>query len=142
MKFVDKDTIVIDDIFPMYFKLNILRKEYAKLSLKENIRLTNLHIGGWGNGYVGLPFWHPWYKLGYDDIPVDVHGGLTFSNLDEETDLWIIGFDTNHGGDNMENRSFMWIEEETHRLQSQCLKPKKVQRIIKLNKLKNYSKKD
>ena len=137
MIFVDDDTIVIDDIFPMYFKHNILRKEYAKLFKEKNIRLTNhLYTGGWGNGYVGLPFWHPWYKMHYDKIPVDVHGGLTFSNLDDESDLWIIGFDTNHGGDNTVNRSFMWVEEETHRLQSQCLKPKRVQRIIKLNKLK------
>jgi|SRR3972149_5302496 len=32
-------------------------------------------------GYVGVPPSHPMYHKEYDDINVDVHGGLTFSHL-------------------------------------------------------------
>lgn len=45
------------------------------------------------NGYVRIPEGHPWHGLGYDDIDVEVHGGLTYAN-----DGWV-GFDTLHGGD-------------------------------------------
>jgi len=31
------------------------------------------------NGYVALPKGHPCYGKGYDNIDVEVHGGLTFS---------------------------------------------------------------
>lgn len=34
-------------------------------------------MGAWC-GYVGLPAGHPWREMGNDDIPVDVHGGLTY----------------------------------------------------------------
>jgi hypothetical protein len=33
----------------------------------------------------------------YDDINVDVHGGLTYSR--EEEELWVIGFDCAHSMD-------------------------------------------
>lgn len=45
------------------------------------------------NGYVQLPTGHPWQGLGYDEMPVEVHGGLTF-----QSGRWI-GFDTAHAGD-------------------------------------------
>lgn len=55
---------------------------------------------GWGNGYIGLPKDHPWYGKHYDDIDVDVHGGLTYSEdhkpKHEPDGLWWIGFDTGH----------------------------------------------
>jgi len=51
------------------------------------------------NGYIYLPPIHPWYKKHYDDIDVEVHGGLTYSNIDNESGYWCIGFDTNHAGD-------------------------------------------
>ena len=67
---------------------------------------------GWGNGYVKIPKEHPWYGEDYDYLQdVDVHGRLTYSDgchvgfgiiSQEEEDnktYWIIGFDTNHSGD-------------------------------------------
>lgn len=54
-------------------------------------------------GYVGLPEGHKWFGKGYDDIDVDVHGGLTYArnylHKQPETDLWWIGFDCAHLGD-------------------------------------------
>jgi hypothetical protein len=54
-------------------------------------------------GYVGLPKKHKYYNKGYDDIPVEVHGGLTFSEdtlqRQPEKNLWWIGFDCAHSGD-------------------------------------------
>ena len=45
------------------------------------------------NGYVQLPDGHPWRGLDYDNIDVEVHGGLTYASGD-----WI-GFDCLHCGD-------------------------------------------
>jgi hypothetical protein len=70
-------------------------------------------LGSWC-GYVGLPPGHPWYGLGYDDIPAQAHGGLTYSapcDGDPESGichvpapgapehLYWIGFDCAHTGD-------------------------------------------
>jgi hypothetical protein len=38
-------------------------------------------MGGWGNGYVVIPEGHKYHGVDYNDIPVDVHYGLTFSQL-------------------------------------------------------------
>jgi hypothetical protein len=52
--------------------------------------------GNW-NGYVILPKNHQYDGENYDNIPVNVHGGLTYSN--QELSGWVIGFDTAHVGD-------------------------------------------
>lgn len=84
-------------------------------------KITWLHESfiphGWGNGYVGVTEGHPWFRKHYDDIEVDIHGGLTFSEFkppvcfDEliqndpeeinphDTNIWWVGFDTAHFGD-------------------------------------------
>ena len=64
------------------------------------------------NGYVSVPPEHPFFCIHYSECPrgcdetycdhtpeslIDVHGGITFSNLGE--DCWWFGFDTAHHGD-------------------------------------------
>ena len=67
---------------------------------------------GYGNCYVALPKGHKYFGIDYNAIPVDVHGGLTFSHLGNELgnkyperfrnkNFWIVGFDTCHYGDNL-----------------------------------------
>jgi hypothetical protein len=46
------------------------------------------------NGYVKIPAGHHWHGLDYDDIGVDVHGGLTYGSENG----WV-GFDCLHCGD-------------------------------------------
>ena len=79
--------------------------------------LVRNQMGVWC-GYVGLPFDHPWSGAGsYDQLDVEVHGGLTFgpSLCDEDApegrgichvpfpgrpaDVAWIGFDCGHGFD-------------------------------------------
>jgi hypothetical protein len=48
-------------------------------------------------GYVTIPKNHVCHGLSYDDIPVDVHGGLTYG-IDNT-----FGFDTTHCGDKSSN---------------------------------------
>ena len=76
---------------------------------------------GWGNGYVRLPKGHPCYGMGYEQIDVDVNGGLTYAA--EETykkkKYWVVGFDTAHYGDTPEKWSQETVEAETIRLKEQ-----------------------
>lgn len=51
------------------------------------------------NGYVAIPKGHKVWGKGEDVMDVDVHGGLTYSSVDKETDEWVVGFDCNHAGD-------------------------------------------
>jgi hypothetical protein len=100
---------------------------------------------GWGMGYVLLPEKHPFYGKNYDDINIDIHGGLTFGqkfdskiflqwlgnreilgdvtieNYKNFDGYWIIGFDTNHAGDDLNNCSRNFVIAETEFLLNQCL---------------------
>lgn len=57
----------------------------------------------WWCGYVALPKEHIYYGKGYDDIPIEVHGGLTFAQKGDgktwDKKYYWIGFDCSHAGD-------------------------------------------
>lgn len=65
------------------------------------------HTMGHRCGYLAIPQGHELYGVEYDNINVEVHGGLTYSNESDEysypvaTDekVWWIGFDCAHFGD-------------------------------------------
>lgn len=60
-------------------------------------------------GYVGVPEGHPCYGKDWDDLDVNVHGGLTYSDAcqpgdhvpgEKESDnMWWLGFDCAHAWD-------------------------------------------
>lgn len=101
--------------------------------VKENTWLTRDLIDfGWGNGYVLIPEGHPLHGKHYDDIDVDVHGGLTFSELvddeliekwdkltEADKGMWMIGFDTAHYRDNLHTCPKEYVEAEAERLLEQ-----------------------
>lgn len=65
-----------------------------------------VHNGsGYRCGYVRVPQGHPWHGKDYDDLDVDVHGGLTFAAPDKpcdekgEDNAWWLGFDCAHADD-------------------------------------------
>jgi len=56
--------------------------------------------------YVFIPENHKYYGVNYDDIDIECHGGLTYSNYDlcfnpVKNDEWVIGWDYAHWGDYM-----------------------------------------
>lgn len=55
------------------------------------------YFGGSLCGYVIIPIGHELYSKDYQDINIDVHGGLTFGEYNEK-EHWI-GFDCAHLGD-------------------------------------------
>lgn len=101
-----------------------------KTLIKENTWLTRGFMDfGWGNGYVLIPKDSPLHGKHYDSINVDVHYGLTFSDLVDEKfvekwpelsndDLgcWMVGFDTAHYGDSLERWPKEFVQEEADRL--------------------------
>lgn len=89
-----------------------------EIILVENTWLPGMEHG-WGNGYVNLPKTHKWYGKQYDNIPVDIHGGLTYSGQDGES--WRIGFDTVHLADNIKRWPYNKVAEEVYKLYQQCL---------------------
>jgi hypothetical protein len=79
--------------------------------------------GGWGNGYIGLPKVHKMYEIDCDLIPTEEfqekpHRGWTYSShthpvTGEKSDLWWLGFDTNHFGDNLQEESKSYVNKLT-----------------------------
>ena len=91
------------------FKAGVI--EITWLSLMDGV--------GWGNGYVSVPKDHPWYGKDYNDIEVEIHGGLTFS--ESINDEYWIGFDCAHYGDSPESWPRFRVETETISLLNQAL---------------------
>ena len=84
-------------------------KEWDPQGYKGRVLTSPL---GLMNGYVGLPKDQPDWGKGYDDLNIDVHGGLTFADHGKEDDenfpdpeVWWFGFDTAHMGDWMPGSS-------------------------------------
>jgi len=91
-------------------------------------------VTGWGNGYILIPKGHRMHGVDYDDIPVDVHGGLTFAILVnaktvkeweglgmDESDIgtWMVGFDTVHAYDTPISCPESYVINETENLKNQ-----------------------
>jgi len=99
---------------------------------------------GTHNGYVAIQDGHKCYGANYEDINVNVHGGLTFGKYGDEIispnfgvhwfddveiltpdckeiplDWYIVGFDTCHWGDNPANWNKEKVIKETLDLQKQ-----------------------
>jgi hypothetical protein len=83
-------------------------------------------------GYVTIPKSNIAFGKGYDELPIDVHGGLTFDDIDSTTpNEQTFGFDCAHLGDKTlsysfeENGHFWTLEEtvaETNRMAEQFAK--------------------
>jgi hypothetical protein len=86
------------------------------------------------NGYAGVKPGHPLWGVDYDDceLPyegearidmwrIEVHGGITWSGTFSymEEDIWWIGFDTAHFGDDKRNWTIQDIKEEIELLTKQ-----------------------
>ena len=82
-----------------------------KVNHPELVLADSEHVGyqfivvhnrlGYRCGYVRVPQGHPWHGMDYDEIDADVHGGLTFAELDvpcgkgDDNAYWV-GFDCGH----------------------------------------------
>jgi len=107
------------------------KKKLLKFFVKENTWLSGVSHG-WGNGYVVVPKGHKYHGVGYDNIPVDVHGGLTFAENASEIDWpeiprgcksgWIVGFDTAHYNDSQNKWTQSMVIKETENLAKQLSK--------------------
>ena len=111
--------ISADDIIDSYHELGL----DSPIKLVKNTWLKRYDDKptnhGWGNGYVRIPDGHEFNGMEYMDIPVDVHGGLTFGRYIEEGDyldfskgFWV-GFDTAHHSDTLQRWPVDRVMEET-----------------------------
>ena len=81
-------------------------------------------------GYVAVAEGHPFYQMDYFDIPVEVHGGLTFGQtiipgagiLSDLVDEFVIGFDCGHLGDTIEECNAEYVRKELESLVDQLIK--------------------
>jgi hypothetical protein len=72
-----------------------IEKEWTtKAGLKATVIATDM---GHRCGYVSVPKDHPWHGKTYDEVGLDVHGGLTYAGMRD--DLWWFGYDCAHLGD-------------------------------------------
>lgn len=72
-------------------------------SFEDGLRLIVLRGPSALCAYIGIPKDHPLANFSYDDIPLSVHGGLTFGALGDGTYLpgeqFFYGWDYAHSGD-------------------------------------------
>lgn len=56
------------------------------------------NFGAWC-GYVGVSPDHPLFGASYDDVAIEVHGGLTFAGFKDDDGYYYFGFDCAHAHD-------------------------------------------
>ncbi len=99
---------------------------------KDNYLLTgqSTYSTSYYSGYVVIPQGHPFYQMDYFDIPVEVHGGITFGQtiilgaaiLSDLVGKFVIGFDCGHLGDTIEKCNVEYVKRELERLVDQLIK--------------------
>ena len=79
------------------------------------------------------------FIIGQLIIYITIFGALAVYNraYDKEKDMWVIGFDTFHYNNNIDNCPFEYVKEQTMYLREQCMNVKEVQRILKIKKIIN-----
>ena len=129
----------------MKFGIYILCVENWMVKKNYSEDFKSIFEYGWGNGYVLLPHNHPFYGRDYNELNIDAHGGLTFGEYFSDTiflewvedreiigdvnkenfqkfdKYWMIGFDTNHFGDNENSCSKKYVSNETCSILEQSL---------------------
>ena len=137
-----------DGILVMMKLINIFPFNFKYL----NYDCMIIYEGFYHNGYVGFTKNHPFYGLNYNDIDIDVHGGLTFSQFggeyhpefnDNNEKLYWIGFDCQHHDDLEKtngsiyswkcNKTPEYIANEIFRMVHQLIEKENVKR----NSIKN-----
>lgn len=111
------------DVKYMGIDYNDILKAYLSLDMSPPVVIVpntwnTFSDTGWGNGYVRIPEGHPYYEKTYDDIPVNVHGGLTFGDHVFGKDKYFsdgywVGFDTSHYGDDRQRWPMDKVLDET-----------------------------
>lgn len=100
-----------------YYPVNRIGIHIVPNERWDGISITK---GGY-NGYILVPVDHPWFGKDYNEIEVDVHGGLTFARAHPYIkDIWVLGFDTAHYGDDEDNWTFDTVLAETLSLRDQA----------------------
>jgi len=83
-------------------------------------RLIKNVCGSYFCQYIGIPKGHSLYEINYDEIPINCHGGLTFSdnwnNINESfpKNYWWIGWDYSHIGDYCYTKNSSFKMKDTH----------------------------
>lgn len=90
--------------------------------IKRNDRL------GYYCGYVGVPKSNRYYGKHYENFHLNVHGGLTFSDIGDDKYLpagfWWYGYDTNHGREFDETQTIEYNIRQCNLLASQLKESK------------------
>jgi hypothetical protein len=110
--------------------MNIIQTSLSSFIIKRN---QSSFPSGFANGYILLPPTHKYFGVDYDDIPVDVHGGLTFGEFVDLhlLEFWkmpsvylgwyCVGFDTAHYNDSLDNWDKQAVINETLKLMQQLI---------------------
>ena len=92
-------------------KKSIIEKEWEAYGFKcKVIFVRQSHRCG----YVGIPKGHVAYDKRYDELPIEVHGGLTYGAVEEDGLKWF-GFDCAHSEDataSSPSEGHFWTLEE------------------------------
>lgn len=83
--------------------------------LCEVAEVSPSHMVPWYCGYVTLPETHPDTGKDYDQLPIEVHGGLTFGDGGK------FGFDCAHGTEGPEWRDMERVKLEVELMAEQFL---------------------
>lgn len=95
------------------------------ISIEDNDELSlfyNIFPSKYYCGYVAVPYWHPAYEKKYDNLHIQCHGGLTYSDhnlLGQDYPAWWIGFDCAHFYDIDNPKDINFVRQECRNIVDQ-----------------------
>ncbi len=111
-----------------------LRQELQRNPLPKDMFPIINSMHGWGNGYVVIPKWHRLYSVPIDELELFAHGSITWSDYiapgewewregltPNDLDKRIIGFDTGHAWDTIEDWPKERVQLEANKLLDQVV---------------------
>jgi hypothetical protein len=90
--------------------------------VRENSWMSPWMEKGWGNGYVILPKIHSFHSVGCNFLNEHLEGlkSLTYADTNGDGE-WMVGFDTCHSGDTIDNWPESEVLKETELLRDQLV---------------------
>lgn len=88
----------VNEADEIIFEYNGYRCQIHRIFVREPYTKEEAWFGGHLCGYVYIPSEHVYFQKDYNDMEIECHGGLTYSDFDDKGQ-YKIGFDCAHLGD-------------------------------------------
>lgn len=104
--------------------MNILKTSSRDIAGYECVAaLRSWFWASYWTGYIKIPVGHKYYGMHYEEVPMNAHGGLTYSGDLFGRNEWWLGFDCAHTEDLMNPKDIKFVTKQLKKMAKQLSNP-------------------